>query len=130
MSGELLLAGDLDARMRRLFAGVDTASGFESRLAARIAAMQPVPEDVLRERFERRRDRARRQLRRDAWVNGVTAAGIGAAGIALIWRNAPAVARWVEESAVLASEPVFSATLTLAALALAAWPALRRLTPR
>ena len=130
MSGELPLDGDLDARMRRLFAGLDTAPGFESRVAARIAAMHPVTSKVLREQFERRRIRAQRQLRRDAWVNGVTAAGIGAAGIAVVWRNAPAVAHWVEEGAVLASEPAFSAALALAALAVAAWPALRRLMPR
>lgn len=130
MSGELPPAGDLDARMRRLFAGVDTAPGFGSRLAARIAAVHPVPAEVLRERFERRRDRARRQLRRDAWVNGVTAAGIGAACIAFVGQNSAAVARWVEESVIFASDPALYMGVALAALAIAAWPALRRFMPR
>ena len=50
MSEHQLLPGDLDARMRGAFAGVDTSPGFEARVVGRIASLHTEPADVLRER--------------------------------------------------------------------------------
>ena len=121
---------DLDARMRRLFAGDDTSSGFEARVLARVAALEAAPAADRRTLAERRRELEHRRLRREFWTNSVTAAGIGAAGIAFVWRNGVDVARWVEESAVIASDPSLSMGFALAVLALGLWPALRSLLPR
>ncbi len=55
--------------------------------------LQVEPAEVLRERADRRRLRAARRLRREAWMNAATVAGAGAAAIALVWRHGPAVAR-------------------------------------
>ncbi len=63
-------------------------------------------------------------------MNAVTAAGVGAAGIAVVWRHGPNVARWVEESVAIASDPALSMGFALAVLALGLWPALRSLLPR
>jgi hypothetical protein len=63
-------------------------------------------------------------------MNAVTAAGIGAAGIAVVWRNGPNVARWVAESASIAADPALLTGFALAVLALGLWPALRSLLPR
>ena len=121
---------DFDTRMRRVFAGIDTAPGFESRLAGRIASVRDTPAGAALAGLERRRELARRQLRREFWMNAVTAAGVGAAGIAVVWRHGPNVARWVEESVAIASDPALSMGFALAVLALGLWPALRSLLPR
>ena len=121
---------DLDTRMRRLLAGADTSPGFEARLLARVAALETAPAAERRNQAERRRELEHRRLRREFWVNAVTAAGIGAAGIAVVWRNGPDVARWLEQSAALASDPWPLMGFALAVLALGLWPALRSLLPR
>lgn len=121
---------DLDGRMRRLFADADTSPGFEARVHARVAALEAAPAAELRSVAEQRRELACRRLQHDFWMNAVTAAGIGAAGIAAVWRHGPAVARWVEEGAALAAEPALLMGFASAVLGLALWPALRSLLPR
>jgi hypothetical protein len=121
---------DFDARMRRLFVGADTAPGFEARVLARVAALEAVPAADRRSLAERRLELEQRRLWREFWTNSVTAAGIGAAGIAFVWRNGADVARWVEESAAIVSDPSLSMGFALAVLALGLWPALRSLLPR
>ena len=121
---------ELDARLRRLLAGADTSPGFEARVLARVASLEAAPAADRRSLAERRRELERRWLRRESWMNAVTAAGIGAAGIAVVWRNGPNVARWVEESASIAADPAPLMGFALAVLALGLWPALRSLLPR
>jgi hypothetical protein len=121
---------DLDARMRRLFEGVDTSPGFEARVLARVAALESDAAAALRSLAERRRALEQRWLRRESWMNAVTAAGIGGAGIAVVWRNGPSVVRWVEDNSSIASDPSLLMGFALAVLALGLWPALRSLLPR
>jgi ferric-dicitrate binding protein FerR (iron transport regulator) len=130
VSEHQLLTGDLDARMRRAFVGVDTSPGFEARVAGRIASLHAEPADILRERVERRRMRAAERLRREAWMNAMSVAGIGAAAIALVWRHGPAVARWTEDALAAVSDPGTLTYLALATLTLGLWPVLRGLLPR
>ena len=121
---------NLDTRMRRLFEGVDTSPGFEARVLARVASLESDAAAALRSLAERRRALEQRWLRRESWMNAVTAAGIGAAGIAVVWRNGPSVVRWVEDSSSLVSDPSLLMGFALAVLALGLWPALRSLLPR
>jgi hypothetical protein len=121
---------ELDIRMRRLLAGADTFPGFEARVLARVAALEAVPDAESRSLAERRRELEHRRLRRDSWMNAVTAAGIGAAGIAVVWRNGPDVARWVEMGVAQATDPALLMGFALAVLGLGLWPALRSLLPR
>jgi len=121
---------DLDTRMRRLFEGVDTSPGFEARVLARVASLESDAAAALRNLAERRRALEQRWLRRESWMNAITAAGIGAAGIAVVWRNGPSVVRWVEDSSSLVSDPSLLMGFALAVLALGLWPALRSLRPR
>ncbi len=74
--------------MRRLLAGADTSPGFEARVLARVAALEASPAAESRSLAERRRELEHRRLRRDSWMNAVTAAGIGAAG------NCRRLAQW------------------------------------
>lgn len=122
--------GGFDARLRRAFAGVDTAPGFEARVAARVAALRVEPADVLRARAESGRLREARRVRRETWLNAVTAAGAGVAAIAVVWRHEPAVARWTESQLAAASDPAVLMGIALSALALGLWPALRGRLPR
>jgi hypothetical protein len=123
-------AGDLDARLRRAFAGADTRPGFEARVAARVAGLQVEPAEILRERADRRRLRAAKRLRREAWMNAATVAGVGAAAIALVWRHGPAVARGTAAALEVASAPGALLGLAMATLALGLWPILRGYLPR
>jgi hypothetical protein len=116
--------------MRRLFAGVDTSAGFEARLLARVEALAPVAEAELRARADRRQELARRRLRREAWLNGVTAVGVGAAVMALVWRHGPAVAGWTEQVMLAMSDPDVLARGALVMVVACLWPAVRRLLPR
>jgi hypothetical protein len=120
----------LDARLRRLFAGVDTAPGFEARLAARIEALPGLPGDVLRVRIELQRETVRRRLRREAWLNAATAAGVGAALVALVWREGPVVTRWVEAGIAATSDPGAYLGVAFAALAFGLWIPLGKLARR
>jgi hypothetical protein len=78
------MPADLEARLRRLFARLDTAAGFEIRLHTRIAAEEqppavPAPE-MQRTRLERERRAAfvRRMRRLYLSLLLVAGAGIGA----------------------------------------------------
>ena len=121
---------DLDARLRRLFAGAETSPGFEARVHARVAALEALPAAGRRADAERRRELERRRLRREAWVNGAIVAGTGAAGVALVLRHGSEVSQWVEGIAAVASDPALSMGFTLAVLAAGAWPLLRSFAPR
>jgi hypothetical protein len=121
---------DLDARLRALFADADTAPGFEARVMARIAARHTATDAKLLLLAERHREAIRLRLRREAWMNVGTAAGIGAALIALVWREGPAVVRWVEQGLAAASDLGSFGTFAFVSLGIGAWVALQRLLPR
>lgn len=125
MSGD-----DLDARLRRVFAGNDTAPGFEARVLARVAALPVVPVADLRLRYERRQLEARERLRREAWLDTATAVGVGIAAIALIWREGAAVARWTASFLAAASDQGTLAGVSLLALGLGLWVTFARLAGR
>lgn len=121
---------DLDARLRTLFADADTAPGFEARVMARIAARHAAPDAKMLLLAERNREATRQRLRREAWMNVGTAAGIGAALIALVWREGPAVARWVEQALAAATDVGSLGAFACVALGIGTWVALQRLMPR
>ncbi len=116
----------VDARMRRLFAGVDTVPGFEARLARRVAALPVVARGVLRERADRGREREARRLRREAFSWAATAATTGAAGLAIVWRNGPAVAERVLSGLDAATQGGSGTLAAIAVLAALIWPFLPR----
>ena len=120
----------LDARLRRLFAGTDTAPGFEARVLARVAALPAMPVAELRLRYERRRQAARDRLRREAGFNLATAVGAGVAAIALIWREGPAVARWMDTVLAASSDFATLAILSSLALGLGLWVTFGRVAGR
>jgi ferric-dicitrate binding protein FerR (iron transport regulator) len=127
---------ELDLRLRRAFSGIDTRAGFERRVVARIAALgasvpMPAAEAAsLSARIERDRANTARRLAREAWVNAVTALGVGAAGVAAVWRHGPVVARWTEDALVAASQPPGLLALALAVLSASLWPVLKERLPR
>jgi hypothetical protein len=120
----------LDARMRGLFAAVDTSPEFAARLAARIASVVEEPAAAQRVRVERQREALQQRLRREAWTGATAAAGIGAAAIAAVWRHGPAVADKVEGLLTALMEPSLLGGLAIAVLASALWPVLQRYAPR
>jgi hypothetical protein len=124
------MSEQLDVRLRALFADADTAPGFEARLMARIAAQRAAPDAKLLLLAERRREAVRQRLRREAWMNSATAAGIGAALIALVWREGPAVARWVDQGLAAAMDIGSLASFAVLALGLGGWIVLQRVLPR
>ena len=63
-------------------------------------------------------------------MNVTTAAGIGAAAIALIWRRGPVVVEHMQVVFDAAADPDFLSGIALAVLAVALWPLLRRFLPR
>ena len=121
---------DLDARLRTLFADADTAPGFEARVMACIAARHAAPDAKMLLLAERDREATRERLRREAWMNVGTAAGIGAALIALVWREGPAVAHWVEQGIAAAFDIGSLGTFAFVSLGIGTWVALQRLLPR
>jgi ferric-dicitrate binding protein FerR (iron transport regulator) len=124
------MSGELDERLRRAFAGIDTSAAFEMRVAARIAALAAAPRAADLARVERQRASAARRLAREAWMNTSTAIGCGAAAIAVVWRHGPAVARWTEDALAVASSPEVLLPAAMTVLAAGLWPVLRRLMPR
>ena len=120
----------LEARLRGVLGTLDTRAGFESRVTARVAALAVRTDnrEDLRAQFERRRELLRRRLAREAWTNGLTIAGIGAAAAALVWRFAPEIRHWaLTDDPSVALDPLqiggFSAVVLLGIL----WPLLRKL---
>ena len=124
------MSGELDERLRRAFAGIDTSAGFEARVVARIAALAAAPHAADLARVERQRASAARRLAREAWMNAASAVGIGVAAIAVVWRHGPVVARWTEDALVVASSPEVILPAAMTVLAAGLWPVLRRLMPR
>lgn len=116
----------LDARMRRMLAGLDAAPGFEERLMQRIAAQAAkasAPSADLRSQYERRRELARRRMRREAWSGSVTIAGVGVAAGALVWRFREPIMQWVAAADLV--NPSLIGAVTLVAVCAAFWPILR-----
>lgn len=130
MSGDESQMTGLDARLRRQLSGLDAAAGFEARVMARVAAQAAASGAVrsdLRGQFERRRELAGRRLRREAWANAVTIAGIGVAGVALVVRYAADLVRWIEATAPAGqAEPILIGAVTIAGVAAGLWPFLER----
>jgi hypothetical protein len=120
---------DLDARLRAIFAAADTLPGFESRVMARISALH-APDAKLLLLAERRREATRRRLRREALSNAATAAGVGGALIALVWREGPAVAQWVERGTAAASDFGSLSGYAFLALGIGVWAAVQRFQSR
>ncbi len=113
-----------DERMRGIFAGVDTSRDFDLRVMQRVAALGTAPVADLRAQFERRRERALRKFRREAWSNAVTIAGIGAAAIVVVWRHAPTIVQWAQ-SGEMATDSWLVAGAAIAALTGGLWHLLR-----
>ncbi|MDP9199386.1 MAG: hypothetical protein M3O07_09265 [Pseudomonadota bacterium] len=115
--------GRLEGRLRGLFGTLDAHAGFEERVMARVAslaAQQDMARPDLRAQFERRRELTRRRLRREAWSNGITIAGIGVAAAVLAWHYADPISRWLVEPAASGQvDPMLAAGLSLAAVAAA-----------
>jgi hypothetical protein len=118
---------DFDGRMRHLFADLDTAPGFEARVMQRVAAQGLTPRSDLRAQFERARAQATKGLARQAWMNIATALGVGAAGIALVWKHGSAVATWVQHDV---ADPGNLTIFGCAVLVAGLWPFLRKYLPR
>ena len=130
MSDEGMRPDPFDARIRRILAVADTSPGFEGRVMERIASLRSAPTAHQRARVERGRELTRLGLRREAWINVTTAAGIGAAAIALIWRRGPVVVEHMQVVLDAAADPGFLSGVAVAALAAALWPLLQRFMPR
>jgi len=131
MNGEDPGFGALDARMRRMMAGLDAGAGFEARVMQRVAARAAragAENADLRAQFERRREIVQRRLRREAWSSAVTIAGLGMAAFVLVWHYSAEIVRWVTESDLQATnEPVVLLAVALAAVGAALWPLRGRL---
>lgn len=125
MNDEDARMAGMETRLRRLMSGLDARAGFEARVQGRVAALATSQLD-LKAQFEARRLAARRRMRRDAWANGVTIAGVGGAAAVLVWRFAPEIARFAGD-VTNSVDPVVIGAATLAAVALCIWPVLRRL---
>jgi len=126
MSGGDRGRADFDARMRRLFADVDTAPGFQARVMQRVAARSAAPRADLRAQFERTRAHATRNLVRQAWMNAATAVGVGAGGIALVWRHRLEITQSVQAGLAAAADSGVLVGIALVVLGAGLWPALRR----
>lgn len=64
-----------------------------------------------------------RRLRREAWANGISLAGLGLAAAATAWRFAPEIERF----AAGAADPALVGAATLAVVAAGLLPLLRRI---
>jgi len=114
----------LDARLRQAMSRLDAGVGFHERLQARIAAV--VPRAAEAEELERRRAALHGRLKREAWANGISVAGLGLAAIAAVWRFAPEIVQFAASNSEAADAMLIGA-ITLAALAAGLWPLLRRM---
>lgn len=132
MSGDEPQFAALDARLRRMMSGLDAAAGFEARVMQRVAARAArsgIVSGDLRAQFERRCEIVRRRLRREAWSNAITIAGVGVAAFVLVWHYSTEIVRWVTESDLpAANQPAVLLVVALAAVGAALWPMRARLT--
>lgn len=117
---------DFDARMRRLFADADTAPGFEARVMQRVSAQSLAPRMELRAQVDRARARATRSLARQAWTNVATAVGVGAAGIAIVWRHRLEITQVVQTGLTDALDSGVLFSIAAVVLVAGLWPVLRR----
>jgi hypothetical protein len=117
---------EFDARMRRLFADLDTAPGFEARVMQRVATQSRAPRRDLRAQIERARSRSTRDLARQAWTNAATAAGVGAAGIAIVWRHRLEITQAVQAGLAGAADSGLLVGIAAVVLVAGLWPALRK----
>ena len=96
----------------------------------RVAARSSAPRADLRAQFERARLRATRSLARQAWMNVATTVGVGAAGIALVWRHRLEIAQAVQTGLAAATDSGLVFGIAGVVLAAGLWPVLRRtITP-
>lgn len=118
----------LDARLAKLYGGLDTRPGFEERLQARIASLsaaRAAAPEALRAQLEREHERARAAANRAACLDAI-AVTIGGAGAAVaLWKLAPQLTQWY--AATLGQvDPLAAAFGSLAIVAAAGWALLRR----
>lgn len=118
----------LDARLRRLFAGIDTRADFGARVMARVAARAAAGTADREAELQREWALARQRLRRESWTNAATVGGVAAAAGALFWRYAPAIAQWTEAGGASALDPWHVSAIVAAAMIAALWPLRERLT--
>lgn len=107
----------MDVRLRRLHGGLDARSGFEERVFQRVAELERAagrrPAD-LSQQFERRRQRTLRQLRVEAWLNGISACLLVLVGGALLLRFLPGLVDLLPAASV--ESPGSTVLVTLLAL--------------
>ena len=126
MNSEESRQAELDARLRKLFSGVDADVGFDERVMRRVATVAATaPRENLRAQFERRRALLRRRLLREAWMSSITILGIGACAFGLVWRFAPDI-RHLATGQTSLSDPNVMIGGTIALLGGAVWFVLRR----
>ena len=127
MNSEESRQAELDARLRKLFSGVDADVGFDERVIRRVATVAATaPRENLRAQFERRRALLRRRLLREAWMSSITILGIGACAFGLVWRFAPDI-RHLATGQTSLSDPNVMIGGTIALLGGAVWFVLRRM---
>ena len=116
----------LDARLRRLYGGLDTRPGFEDRLQARIAELAVArPAAADRSLLEREHEHALAAARSAARIDSI-AVGIGGLGAALaLWRFAPQLSAWYATS-IETLDPLVVGFGSLAVTAAALWALLAR----
>jgi hypothetical protein len=112
-------------RLRRLCGSLDAAPGFEERVMQRVATLPAAPRSDLRAQFERRRALRCGRLRREAWMNGLTALGLGACAGALLWRYESLIRQVAGASASL-FDPQLLGGSTIVTLVAALWLLIRR----
>jgi hypothetical protein len=118
---------ELDARLSKLYGGLDTGPGFEQRLAARVAMLRRVPVTAeararLEHEYRRELQEADREARTEATILGVAALG----GALAVWRFAPQWSAWIVDF-LDRTDPLVVALGALAATAAALWTTLRRI---
>lgn len=115
----------LDNRLRKIFAGLDAAPGFEQRLQARITTLATQPPAEALARLEQEHDRARAAADRAARVDGLAIAIGGIGSLVAVWRLAPSIAHLYSTS-LEAAGPAMISIATLAVAGAALWFVLRQ----
>jgi len=119
----------LDARLKRLYGGLDTSPGFDARLQARIAQLASVgarpSAAAAREQLERNYARARAAADRAARIDAVAVAIGGLGSVLALWRFAPQLTQWYADMTGRL-DPTLVAYGSLAAVLVAGWAMLRR----